>query len=134
VGADLLDRLDEAQQDNRIVAIVVDTWTLRVSEFSDVIKAFDKRNYMNCVVLVLWNPQDQEITDDTRKTLEDALLDSLRNNKLTKDRKYFIDPINSPEEFKTSVTAALHTIKAQILAMAPVEKKAGDEIIARPIL
>jgi FxsC-like protein len=133
LDVDLIPRLEAAQRDNKIVAIIVDTWTLQVPKYRDALKAFDDRNFLNCVVLVPWNLKDSE-TASAQASLKDLLVKSLPKNKLTKDPKYFIDSITSPDEFRKSIGAALNTIKAQILSYAEVEKKAGEEIIPKPII
>ena len=47
----LADRIEEAQANNNIVIVIVDPWTLRLSDYRKVLEGCDRRDYYNCAVL-----------------------------------------------------------------------------------
>jgi hypothetical protein len=52
---DLVERITEAEQNNRIVVIIVDTWTLCLEKYRELMKAYDHMMFLNSVVLIAWN-------------------------------------------------------------------------------
>jgi FxsC-like protein len=134
LGADLIQRIEAAERDNKIVAVIVDTWTLQIEPYSGLMRAFDKRNFLNCVILVPWNEKDTD-TSQNRAALEQTVQAVFLRRTLAKDPSSFLDSIRSPDDFTKNLTAALHVARSRIVNSAEVQKKAqGAFVIGRPVL
>ncbi|HEX2224178.1 MAG TPA: TIR-like protein FxsC [Thermoanaerobaculia bacterium] len=134
LGPDLVERLEAAERDNKIVALVVDTWTLRLEHYHRFLREYDKRSFCNCVVVVPWNPRDEETTK-SRGLLEKALQVTFLNRFITRDPQTFHEAVHSPEELRKSLSTALNAARMRILNMAEVKKRAeSDRVITKPIL
>ncbi len=73
IGDDLMQRLEEADRSNTIVIIVVDPWSLRLPKYADFMSDYDKRAFLNCGVIILWDAKDDETTAH-RAALEQTVL------------------------------------------------------------
>ncbi|MGH8771181.1 MAG: FxsC protein [Pyrinomonadaceae bacterium] len=125
---DIIKRLDAAEQENKIVAIVVDTWTLRLERYRTFMRQYDSRHFLNCVVLVPWNSKDPETTSG-KVALEQAVADLFRRKIMMRDPNHFITGIDSPEEFKKQMKTALNAAKNHIInsTTATVFRKAASD-------
>lgn len=129
----LIQRLDAAERDNKVVAIIVDTWTLRLEQYHKFMREYDRRSYQNCVVLIPWN-YDEE-TKLTEEKLKSAVQLTFVNRFLARDPNSFIDTIRSPEELKTHLGRALNAARMRIFTIAEVKKRAESEnVIAKSVL
>jgi FxsC-like protein len=134
LGPDLLERLDAAQRDEKIVVIVVDTWSLHLHTYSSAMQQYDQRNFRNCVVLVPWNRTDPE-TLERRQALEDLLRVTFEHRARTRDPATFIDSIATPEDLPKHLSSALAGARARIIETAEVRKRVeGAGLIAKPII
>lgn len=131
----LIRRLEEAQARNKIVVLIVDTWTLRLKGYQIPMQDFDKRQFLNSVVLVPWNRSDPE-TIRFRGTLETQLQYTFLNRSISRDPNFFIDEIGSPEELKDQLAASLARARMRIIGAADVIRKAQAENgpVRRPVL
>lgn len=134
LDANLIQRLDAAERDNKIVAILVDTWTLRLEQYQKFMREYDKRSYPNCVLLIPWNLNDEE-TKLTQEVLQSAVQLTFVNRLLSKDPNSFIDTIASAQDLKANLSTALNTARMRILSVAEVKKKAeSQQVFRKPIL
>lgn len=134
LGPDLVERLEAAERDNKIVALIVDTWTLRLEQYHRFMREYDRRSFLNCLVLVPWNPQDEETTR-SRPLLEKALQVTFLNRMTVKDPHTFHDAVHSPHELRKRLSTALNAVRMRILNTAEVKRRAESErVIAKPIL
>ena len=96
-------RLKEAENGNKIVVIVVDLWTLRLEDYRKHMRdVVDPKQFVNCVIVVPWNPQDSEAVNQ-RQTLE-MLLQATFVNRTAND-----SPGNSSETGAPSGSAVIRT-------------------------
>jgi FxsC-like protein len=137
VAPDVLNRIAAAERDGTLVAIVVDTWTLQVGgPYEQMLRDYDGRRFANCAVLVPWNTQDEETTRD-KAQLEKRLLAILTRSKAGNDPRFFVDQINSSDQFRDDLTRTLAALRAQVATFAAVQKQAlgqNGQAIARPII
>ena len=119
-------QLKEAALDNKIVVIIIDTWTLKIPRYEDFLKEYDSRNFVNCVVLVPWNSKDDE-TATNRSYLVNKMWGALGNHAVKPDPSCFRDSISSPEELKKELSSALNKARARISAKAEVVRRAESE-------
>ncbi len=136
-GPDLVTRIAEAEKAGTLVAVIVDTWTLRVgAPHVQVLRDYDGRKFSNCAVLVPWNPRDEESVLH-QAALNQSLLGFLTRTKQDNDRRYFVDQITSSDQFRGDLTRTLAALRAQVATFADVQKQAlgeNGQAIARPII
>lgn len=126
-------RIEEAERQNNIVAIVVDTWSLCLERYKTAMREFDGRKFLNCVVFVSWNSRDDE-TESKRADLIDELNATFLYNCIERNPNCFLE-VGSHDEFKKELPAALHKALQRIVQKAGVVKKAqGRMVISKPII
>jgi FxsC-like protein len=134
LGDDLIERLEQAKAQDKVVAIIADSWTLRLPAYNRFMRDYDERNFLNCVVLVPWNPADDE-TATSRPVLEDAVRFAFPNRSAVKDPKSFIDTIVSPEDLRANLSNALATARARVITAAEVQRRAESQnVVVKPII
>lgn len=131
---DFIDWLKLAKQHNKIVAIVVDTWTLKIPRYRAFMCEYDDLNFLNCVVLVAWNNRDDELTETERLKLESLVQGTFTCNFVKRDRNCFVE-INSHDELVKELSILLNKAHQRVVERAEVLKKAeGVQVIAKPII
>jgi FxsC-like protein len=127
---DLEERLEDAENSNKIVVIVVDLWTLRLENYSKLMRDFvDPKLFVNCVILVPWNPQDGEAVNQ-RHTLEN-LLQQTFNKRIASNSPDLITQIDSATKMKDRLAVELANTRSKIIRRAEVLRKpTGIEAIA----
>jgi FxsC-like protein len=66
----VVEEIKKAEAENRIVVVIVDPWSLKVANVSQLMSKFDEHRFYNCEVLLPWNDADPELTvpgADTRE-------------------------------------------------------------------
>jgi FxsC-like protein len=130
---DIIKRIEEAERQNNIVAIIVDTWTLCLPRYNTSMREFDGRKFLNCVVLVSWNNRDHETTTQL-SSLTDGMKRTFLRNCIQRDPNCFVE-INSHDELKSELSAALHKALQRIIQGAKVMKRADHGIvISKPLI
>jgi FxsC-like protein len=123
-------RLKEAENGNKIVVIVVDLWTLRLEDYRKHMRdVVDPKQFVNCVIVVPWNPQDAEAANQ-RQTLE-MLLQATFVNRTANDSPDLLTQIDSATKMKDRLAAMLQVTRSKIIKRAEVLRKAtGAEAVA----
>jgi FxsC-like protein len=130
--AELIKRLREAEQNNKIVAIVVDTWSLLLQVYRGPMLEYDRLNFLNCVVLVAWNDKDDELTETQRSELMDVMQTTFPRNFFKRDRTCFLET-NSHTELMKELSTVLSKARARIREHGEVMRKAeSDKGFDRP--
>jgi FxsC-like protein len=120
-----MQQVEEAGRNNQIVVILVDTWTLRLPIYRQLMNVFDQKSFLNCIVVVPWNAQDAE-TAANRETLEKYLNAAMPNLSLNKPPN-FLGDISSRDELRKELVAKLLETKQKIMALAQVRWIVTDE-------
>jgi FxsC-like protein len=122
-------RLREAEEGNKIVVILVDLWTLRLEDYRKHMRdVVDPKQFVNCVIVVPWNPQDAEAVNQ-RHTLE-MLLQATFVNRTANDSPDLLTQIDSATKMKDRLAAMLQVTRSKIIKRAEVLRKAtGAEAI-----
>jgi FxsC-like protein len=130
-----IERLDEAESNNKLVAIFIDTWTLCLPRYNTFMNKYDRRNFVNCVVLIAWNDRDGE-TEFNRPTLTNNVWGTFPNHAARPDPNCFLDSISSHEELKKALRNALINARGRIsMRTDAVKKKAeGGQFIGKPLI
>lgn len=130
-----IERLDEAESNNKLVAIFIDTWTLCLPRYNAFMNKYDRRNFVNCVVLIAWNNRDDE-TEVNRPTLTNTVWGTFPNHAAKPDPNCFLDSINSHEELKKALRTALINARGRISMRADAVKKKAEsgQFISKPLI
>lgn len=131
----IIERLDDAEVNNKLVAIFIDTWTLCLQPYNNFMNKYDRRNFVNCVVLIAWNNRDDE-TEYHRPTLVNNVWGTFPNHAAKPDPKCFLDSISSHVELKKALRTALINARARIsMRDNAVKKKAeSGQFIGKPLI
>jgi FxsC-like protein len=113
LDANVIDKLKEAERNRKIVVVIVDTWTLQLQQYREFMRPYDDLYLLNCVVLVPWNPQDNE-TQSSRSELEAKIRQTFPKKWRTRDQDRFLASINSLDELKKHLSEGLHKACALI--------------------
>jgi len=131
---EFITHLENAEKKNQVVVIVVDPWTVGLTNYRDLLSKYDRVNLVNCVVLVPWNPKHDK-TMQQRDKLEQQLRQTFPRKMLAKDPNSFLDSISSLEELKKQLAAVVIKAQARIQQVAQVyNRPAGADLIAKPVL
>jgi FxsC-like protein len=130
-----IERLDEAEGNNQLVAIVIDTWTLCLPRYNTFMHKYDRRNFVNCVVLIAWNDRDDE-TEFNRLTLTANVWGTFPNHAAKPDPNCFLDSISSKEELKKALMDALIRARGRISMRTDAVKKKAEsgQFIGKPLI
>jgi FxsC-like protein len=120
----LIDNLRNAENSNKIVVIIVDSWSLHVERYRQKMCRYDQNRFRNCVVMVPWNEGD----GDTK--IKAAQLQSILRKTFSRQPKtVFRSLIRSSEQFMEAISSALNEGRRNILDLLDVFRKAeGDAV------
>lgn len=128
----IINQIEEAARQNRIIAIVVDTWTLLLQQYYTSMRKYDDRSFLNCVVLVAWNNRDDELTDSTRSILFNRMRVTFLHHSTIGNPDCFLE-IGSHDELMKELPAVLNKARARIVEKTKVVKKAeSGRTISKP--
>lgn len=133
LDGNLIQRLQSAEKERRIVVIVVDTWTLRLNNYRQFMEDYDRSRFSNCIVIVPWNPKDAEVTDQ-RATLQATVATAFHRIKRDPVSPYFLDSVGPLDDFKAMLSQSLSRLKLELLSDARIYQTAGPATTPQPIL
>lgn len=110
VDEGLLQKIGEAERQNQIVLIIVDPWSVRLGKLKTPMGQYDERQFLNCGLLIPWNPADAPETAQLHEELKGVLRRTFRIN-----RNYRNDAIRSPEKFQEELSTAINSVRKQIM-------------------
>jgi FxsC-like protein len=131
LNANLLAFIQDAEANSRIVILIVDTWTLRLQKYKQWMQDYDRLNFANCALLVVWNDKDND-TASNRKDLEFAVRQTFLYKARFKDPHSFIDTIGSPAALTTSLSVTLQKMSAQIIETNNLRRIEVTQAIGKP--
>lgn len=101
---DLVQLLRNAEDENKIVILVVDSWTLNCSKYRDLMSEFDRHQFRNCCVVIPWN--DDEETLGQAETLKRNLQQVFSRQTHTRFRFAITTPAALEAEFAAAINQA----------------------------
>lgn len=129
LSANLIQEIEKAWEERKIVIILVDGWTVGwQAQYQQILRQFDQRNFYHCSVLVPWNDRDPE-NSAKREAIETAVRATFdfRAN-LMRNPIFFRDSIRSLDELREALRDVLVRIKAEIRNRADVARPIPHEI------
>lgn len=112
----LIREVKNAKENNNIVVIIVDSWTLMLPQslYHKLMCQYDESHFFNCVLLVIFNFEDQETKKNNLK-----LKQKVEEIFFTKFHDYsgdgFIDEVKSKEELDEQLIFVLEKTKQKII-------------------
>jgi FxsC-like protein len=131
VDANLMTFINEAEADNRIVILIVDTSTLRVQKYKRCMQDYDRLNFANCAALVVWNDKDSDTTRE-RAALDFIVKQTFVFKARLKDPNSFIDDISTPSGLTDSLSVMLQKVSAQIIQTNNLRRIDAAQMIGKP--
>ncbi|HWS88602.1 MAG TPA: FxsC protein [Pyrinomonadaceae bacterium] len=110
--ADIVQKLRVAEDNNTIVAIVVDPWAFKLPNLKKKLEEYDKARLTNCGVVVLWNDKDKE-TQDARKDLQALLVKTFPTSFVYRDVTFQHD-VNSKGDLEKKLAQAIKEVKLRV--------------------
>ncbi len=108
----LVAQLKAAEQQNRIVVLLVDTWTLRIERYRTLMQTFDQINYRNAAVLVLWDGAEETAT--SAETLDEMVRVAFEHRSQNRESRVFISPVKSVDDFRRDLGEALEAARRRM--------------------
>lgn len=119
VDKDLLAKLRQAEDKNTIVIIVVDPWSIQVESYQKHMLEFDRKDFLNCGILIPWNEKDEETTVALSKLQTSVQKTFTRKFILN---TYFRDSISSADELQREICDTINEVRRRLLLRAKVEQ------------
>ena len=116
-GDDLVNVLQQAYDERKIVVLLVDSWTISWdNDWRSILSEFEKNRepFYNCSVLVPWNESDLEIQNE-RDQIMQAVRDTFKQRaNFWKNPVFYRDSITSLDDLYKAVSAALESIRSEL--------------------
>ena len=119
---DFIAAIKEAVKRNKIVVVLVDSWTVRLARYKELMVQLDGHDFDNCVVIVPWNLKDPETTA-TRDVLVQAIQATFIKAR-RRDPKSFVESTKSYREFKNELAKSLAAARGRIIDNRQVVRRA----------
>ncbi len=128
VGIDnLRRRMAEARERNEVVILLVDTWSLALTEHREAVCAYDAQDAPTAALMIPFNRRDGETIADTT-VLQARLADVLPRSLQRRDRVMLRQNVATPDQFCTSLEQILEVARNRIFKKGVV----GPQLSRRP--
>lgn len=129
----LIEKIAEAQRGNQVVVIIIDTWALLLDFYAKRMREYDERRFLNSVVLILWNLNDQE-TYKQCDVLDETIVEVFTNITATNMRDFY-GAIRSQSELEEKLKTSLNEIRMRLINKGEAKKRISSlRMIAQPLI
>lgn len=128
LSTDIDKQIKEAASQDKIVVVMVDTWTLRLESYNQLVAPLDQHSSINCITLILWNDDDPEAAV-YKTTLETAVNGTFNTKIAQTEPNFFHTTIKSYDSFKRELVRALARAQAQIIDTTKKKKNLGFALV-----
>jgi FxsC-like protein len=104
-------KLRHAKELNNTVVVVVDPWSLKISDLHNLVNEFDAEEFPNSAVIISWNPNDQE-TNNNLPILKNKMQDYFRSRIGRKE--YHRPEVTSEKELETATREAFNAVRQRV--------------------
>ena len=113
----LVDMIRESRDNNIIVILIVDPWTLKVSNYSSVMQEYDSLDFFNCYLLVAFNHADNETSTELPRL--QSMVEATFATKITHEGlKSFQSNVGKREELEAELANALNYVRKRIIKIS----------------
>jgi FxsC-like protein len=130
VDDQLIKRIEKAEENNEIVLLLVDPWTLLLPHYADRIKPFDKRYSANCAMIAIWNGNDEE-TKRRSEDLEKVLGDVFPHKIHFVPSGHVFTGVQSRSELLFHLKQAITEAKLRIIQVTSRHRRAEQPLLQR---
>jgi FxsC-like protein len=118
----IVEQVRLAASQDKIVVVMIDTWTLQDPKYSQWMAPLDTYSSVNCITLITWNEDDQEATL-VKGQLEDAVKAAFTTKVEQSPSNFLHNKIKSYDTFKIELIKALGQAQADIVAGAVIKRE-----------
>jgi FxsC-like protein len=137
---DIRKQVQLAASQDKIVVVMVDTWTLQLEEYHRLITPLDTYNSVNCITLIAWNDEDLE-ANINKGRLEATVNVAFTTKVIQQPSNFLCNSIKSYDTFKEELIKALTQAQSQMVDIAKIKKnmqflklvKASDDAVINPL-
>jgi FxsC-like protein len=134
LSEDLIERLRAAKASMKPVVVIVDPWTIRLEEYSALMRRYDEYDSYNCAVLIPANAADEE-TSETYSDLNEVITRVFEAKVSRGTSDLFAYPVASLESFKKKLSVALTRMKMDLIRHSrPVRIALGTHVVSKPVI
>jgi len=143
ITSDLQKQVELAASQDKLVVVMVDTWTLRLKKYYDLIAPLDTYNSVNCITLIAWNDGDKEAAlfkDPLKATVKGAFTSKIVQKPPPSNFLFNFDTIKSYDTLKQELIKALTQAQSQIVETAIIKKNmeyllvsTADDAVTNPL-
>ncbi|HEX3144536.1 MAG TPA: TIR-like protein FxsC [Pyrinomonadaceae bacterium] len=112
LNANILVEIKKAEEEKRIVAIIVDGWTLQIEPYGGLMKEYDDKNFVNCAVIVPLNNNDEE-TRRQKEYLDEVVKRTFANEYAKPSGCFGI--VYSHDQLKKELASALNKARTRLV-------------------
>ena len=123
----LIDEIEEAEKQGDLVILLVDPWTVSVQRYRELMRQYDRINFENSAVLVVWNSPDAETTGK-RTELEKALRTAFKNK--AGQKSIYSDKIDSAQDLKATLARTLTKLRNKFIDAGRIQVPIEDAVLA----
>lgn len=129
VDGSLVCKLREAERDNSLAIVVIDPWTLKVPGYAQFLREFDQHQFTNCAVLIAWNMEDPDTSDQAdalNATLSEILARRFQFRNLLRDR------IAGPDELENELRDVITELEGFLSPARDPLRATGSSRFSQP--
>ncbi len=130
----LIQRLEDAESNNRLVILTIDLWTIRHPRYKGFWDDFTSREFKNVVTLFIYGKTDDETTLNL-PTLRDAKLEEFISGARASNHFGIIESVTSKSELEERLLASLSRMQMKVVSESPdVLKVESGHVVTKPII
>jgi FxsC-like protein len=120
IADDFLERLGRAKDQQKVVVVVVDPWTIQLEFYRQKMLDFDRRESVSSGLLIPWDDEDAE-TARARYRLELGVERTFRQ-RFALNPAYVGSSIHSADELQKELAAAINEVRSRIIRGGAVQR------------
>jgi FxsC-like protein len=124
---DIIDQLKTLKNQNNIVLIIIDLWSLKAMErIENCLRSYNTTNVVNCSIMVPWNIQDGEFEHDAdhlKGKIKEVLFATIEQKPQTVNI-----PIESFDDLSAKIKNAVENIRDLLVEEAKVCRSTSSDI------
>lgn len=121
----LIQQIKNARRSNRIVVVIVDTWTLQLPQYNQLAGQYDELDPLNSSMIIVWDDNDA-VTIRNRAGLENTIRLTFPVKTGRKDDIIFKSDIGSQSALENSLHVVLQELKAKLIGANETFRTAGE--------
>jgi FxsC-like protein len=118
VEKDLTDQLSRAEDENTVVCLLIDPWTVQLEFYRNRLNDYDAKRPINCGALVVWNEQDRELP--SRSLVLKQHVEAALSRIIALKDPIFRDSIRSVEDLRKEIRATIFKIQERLIKRANI--------------